>query len=225
LRALDEVYPCACTRRELEATAPVVSGERVYPGTCRHGVPPALQQRGSRAWRLRIDRMDSPRITVHDRLQGALTQNLAIEVGDFVLRRADGLFAYQLAVVVDDAAQQVTHIVRGADLATSTPRQVCLQQRLGLPTPSYLHVPVAIDSRGQKLSKQTRAPALPAEPLPLLWQAWSFLGQALPERAATPASAREFWSYANACWNPARLPPVAMLPAPRAAGSTAARAL
>jgi glutamyl-Q tRNA(Asp) synthetase len=225
LRAQDDVFPCACTRRDLDDTLPGAAGDRVYPGTCRNGIPAGLANRTQRAWRLRIDRGLGPCVAFRDRLQGTLQQHLAAEVGDFVVKRADGLFAYQLAVVVDDAAQAITHVVRGADLLASTPRQIYLQQRLRLEMPSYLHVPVAIDAHGEKLSKQTRAPPLPDDPLPNLWQAWTFLDQLRPEGLAAPVTIREFWAYATAAWNPARLPPVAMLPAPFATGSRAARSV
>jgi glutamyl-Q tRNA(Asp) synthetase len=219
LRSQGDVYPCACTRREQDGAAPGASGERVYPGTCRDRVPVAFQNRRQRAWRLRIDRGNSSRVAFRDRLQAAWVQDLAADVGDFVVKRADGLFAYQLAVVVDDAAQGITHVVRGADLVTSTPRQIYLQQRLGVATPSYLHVPVAIDARGEKLSKQTRAPPLPDDALPMLLQAWTFLEQLPAEGSAAPVTIREFWAYATAAWSPARLPPVATLPAAPAARS------
>jgi glutamyl-Q tRNA(Asp) synthetase len=158
-------------------------------------------------------RVGADPIAYVDRLQGAQRQDLASEVGDFVVRRADGLAAYQLAVVVDDAAQGVTSVVRGADLLASTPRQIHLQHALGLPTPSYLHVPVAIDASGEKLSKQTHARALPDDPLPSLVDAWRFLDQP-PLDAATLG---EFWARAIPAWTPSRLPPVKMLPAPRSA--------
>ena len=201
------LYACACTRRDLESAPLAPSGERVYPGTCRRGVPP-----GRTANALRV-RVGADPIAYVDRLQGAQRQDLASEVGDFVVRRADGLAAYQLAVVVDDAAQGVTSVVRGADLLASTPRQIHLQHALGLPTPSYLHVPVAIDASGEKLSKQTHARALPEDPLPALVDAWRFLDQP-PLHAATLA---EFWARAIPAWTPSRLPPVKMLPAPRTA--------
>jgi glutamyl-Q tRNA(Asp) synthetase len=202
----DLAYRCACTRKELEHAPTGVGGERVYPGTCR--TAPAHGREG-RAWRLRVG--DQP-IRFVDRLQGPQAQTLASDVGDFVIKRSDGLFAYQLAVVVDDAEQAITHVVRGADLLASTPRQIWLQQQLGLPTPSYLHHPIAIDSRGEKLSKQTHAKALPADPLPALLLAWRFLEQPMPPPAATVA---EFWRWAHRTWNPRRLPPVAALPVPR----------
>jgi glutamyl-Q tRNA(Asp) synthetase len=115
--------------------------------------------------------------------------------------------------VVDDAAQDITHVVRGADLLASTPRQIWLQRRLGLATPSYLHHPVAILASGEKLSKQTGAAPLPIDPLPTLLQVWNFLGQREPP--ARPASVSEFWSWAHRMWTPADLPPVTMLPSPR----------
>jgi glutamyl-Q tRNA(Asp) synthetase len=219
LRARGLVYPCACTRRELEGAAVGAGGERIYPGTCRAGIPAAHAGRAAVAWRVRVDATDDPRIAFRDRLQGPQAQDLVREVGDFVVRRADGLFAYQLAVVVDDAAQGVTDVVRGADLLSSTARQIHLQRLLGWPTPSYLHVPVALDAGGDKLSKQTRAPPLPADPLPALLAAWRLLEQ--PPPPAAPASVVEFWQWATRAWTPGRLPPVAMLPAPAAFGAGA----
>jgi glutamyl-Q tRNA(Asp) synthetase len=217
LRETGHAYECACTRRELEAAPLGATGERVYPGTCRNGVPPSRAGRRQRAWRVRV--ADNV-LTCNDRLQGAQRQALAHDVGDFVVKRADGLFAYQLAVVVDDAAQGVTDVVRGADLLSSTPRQVLLQNLLGVTTPSYLHVPVAINASGEKLSKQTRAAALPDAPLPMLLAAWRFLGQEPPP--CTPANVAEFWRWAHAAWKVSRLPPVPMLPAP--AGTEDAKA-
>jgi len=208
LRADGHAYACACTRRELDVAPLGIAGERVYPGTCRDGIPLSRGGRRQRAWRVRV--ADAV-IDCNDRLQGARQQALARDVGDFVVRRADGLFAYQLAVVVDDAEQGITDVVRGADLLSSTPRQVLLQKLLGLPAPSYLHVPVAINAAGEKLSKQTRAAALPDSPLPTLLAAWRFLGQEPPVDA--PADVGEFWRWAHASWKVSRLPPVPMLPA------------
>ena len=133
--------------RARNGAASGAGGERVYPGTCRDGIPADRRGRAARAWRVRVG---DARIDFRDRLQGPQAQDLARDVGDFVVRRADGLFAYQLAVVVDDALQGITHVVRGADLLASTPRQILLQRRLGYPTPSYLHVPIAINARGRK---------------------------------------------------------------------------
>jgi glutamyl-Q tRNA(Asp) synthetase len=201
------VFACACTRRELELAAPGKSGERVYPGTCRQGVPAG---REGRSWRVAVS---DEIVRFQDRLQGMQEQQLARDVGDFVLKRADGLFAYQLAVVVDDGLQGITHIVRGADLLLSTPRQIWLQRLLGYAAPSYLHHPIALDARGRKLSKQAGAKALSLHPLSQLREAWTFLDQSEPP--SPPASVGEFWRWAHVAWNARRLPPVIMLPAPR----------
>ena len=218
LSELRAAYPCGCTRRDL-ASAPVgASGEHIYPGTCREGIPSDRAARGALAWRVRV--RDAV-VTFDDRLQGRQTQDLERDVGDFVVQRADGPFAYQLAVVVDDADFAITHIVRGADLLASTPRQIFLQRTLGLPVPHYLHVPIALNAGGEKLSKQTRADALPRDPLPALLAAWRFLDQPAP--AAPPASVAQFWDHARRHWTASRLPPVRMLPAPPAYGRSPAR--
>ncbi len=205
------VFVCACTRREVELAPAGKSGERVYPGTCRNSVPVGLMSRKVRAWRVAVN---DDTVSFCDRLQGMQEQQLARDVGDFVLKRADGLFAYQLAVVVDDSEQAITHVVRGADLLSSTPRQIWLQRRLGFTTPEYLHHPVALDASGRKLSKQAAARALDDDPLPALLEAWAFLDQVSPP--SPPASIGEFWRWARATWDPRRLPPVIMLPAPGA---------
>jgi glutamyl-Q tRNA(Asp) synthetase len=194
LRALaPHSYPCACTRRELEDSALAIDGSRIYPGTCRGGLAPGRQ---ARSLRLRTS-ADPIRFT--DRVQGEIVQSVAAETGDFVLRRADGVIAYQLAVVVDDAAQGVTDVVRGADLVDSTARQILLQRLLGAATPSYLHVPVAIDAAGEKLGKQTRAAdAVPGDLAPAL----AFLGLPPPPGLA-PA---ELLQWAAKHWRPAALP-------------------
>ncbi len=202
------VFSCACTRKEVELAAPGKSGERVYPGTCRHGVPAGREGRARRV------AVTDEVVCFRDRLQGAQEQRLARDVGDFVLRRADGLFAYQLAVVVDDSEQAITHVVRGADLLSSTPRQIWLQRQLGYAIPAYLHHPIALDASGRKLSKQTDATALPDDPFPVLIEAWSFLDQPAP--SVRPASIAEFWRWARSAWDPCRLPPVMMLPVPGA---------
>ena len=154
LRDAGLAYPCACTRRELAAIARAGVDGPVYPGTCRGGLPPG---RAARAWRVPVPDAD---IGFHDLVQGDQRQNLAREVGDFVLQRADGLIAYQLATVVDDAFQGVTQVVRGVDLLTSTPRQIVLQRCLGLPQPGYAHLPLLVDGAGRKLGKQTGAAPL-----------------------------------------------------------------
>jgi glutamyl-Q tRNA(Asp) synthetase len=210
LAQLGATFPCTCTRRELEALPPGPAGERIYPGTCRAG-PAAPRRHGHAAIRVRVD---ATGIAFADLLQGPQRQQLARDVGDFVVRRADGLVAYQLAVVVDDAAQRITTVVRGADLLASTPRQMFLQRLLGSETPHYLHVPVALTAHGEKLSKQTHARALPHDPLPALRAAWRFLDQRLPPPAIDSVAA--FWQWAVSAWSRRALPPVPMLPAPHA---------
>jgi glutamyl-Q tRNA(Asp) synthetase len=210
LAAQGATFACTCTRRDLEAISVNAAGERVYPGTCRTGSA-AAGAHPHAAIRVRVDAAD---IAFTDLLQGPQRQHLARDVGDFVVRRADGLFAYQLAVVVDDAAQGITTVVRGADLLASTPRQIFLQRVLGVATPRYLHVPVALTARGEKLSKQTHARALPEAPMPALLAAWQFLEQAAPPAAI--GSVAEFWQWALGAWSRRALPPVRMLPAPRA---------
>lgn len=198
-----DVYPCACSRREIadSVVAASVDGGHVYPGTCRGGLAAG---RAARSWRMRTP---DARIAFVDRVQGAQAQNLERELGDFILFRADGQFAYQLAVVVDDADQGVNAVVRGADLLASTPRQIWLQQRLGVPTPSYAHLPVATNAAGQKLSKQTLAAAVdPARGAAALAEVLAFLGQEVPPGLAQ-ASLSEFWSWAIAHWSMSRVPP------------------
>lgn len=210
-------YPCACTRQDIALALAATGqsrqrhGELVYPGTCRSG----LQGRSARAWRFNTDKFkqnrpltptgyalpaikniasqqpvalfDEPLVHWHDRLLGAQSQNVAREVGDFVLKRADGLWAYQLAVVIDDAAQGITDIVRGADLADNTARQILLQRALGLATPRYLHTPLVLAANGEKLSKQNGAQALAThDPLAALQQAGRVLGLSGSIQASTP---------------------------------------
>jgi glutamyl-Q tRNA(Asp) synthetase len=171
LRALGAVYGCRCSRREIADSALSGVEGAIYPGTCRdRGIPPGPGV----AVRLRTG---DEEVAFTDRVQGRVLQRVATDIGDFVVRRRDGLFAYQLAVVVDDAEQGITDVVRGADLLLSTPRQIALQRLLGYPVPRYLHVPVAARG-GEKLSKQTLAPPVAAdEPLPWLRAALRFLGQ------------------------------------------------
>ena len=203
-RALDQLvaqghaYPCACSRKDIEDAQAALGHARErhaalpYPGTCRHG----LQGRAARSWRFNatdFKQNQPPALIQHaqvatfliannnlhwqDRRLGAQQQNVADTVGDFVLHRADGLWAYQLAVVVDDAAQGITDVVRGEDLADNTPRQILLQQALGVPTPRYLHTPLVCGANGEKLSKQNGARALDlADPLQALSQAALVLG-------------------------------------------------
>ena len=201
-RAVDQlhshVYGCACSRKELADSNARAGGDGalVYPGTCRAGLPAG---RLPRALRVRVpDTGDAADlITFHDRWLGEFRESLSTTVGDFILRRADGFWAYQLAVVVDDAAQGVTHVVRGADLLESTARQIYLQRLLGLPTPRYLHVPIVQNAVGEKLSKQTGAEALDVQAvLPSLFKAAAVLNLTLPSCDSVDA----FWRSAIAEW-------------------------
>lgn len=202
LRQDGMLYPCACTRKEIADSALQGIEGPVYPGTCRNGL---ADGRLPRAWRVRVSETE---IAFEDAIQGEIRQNLTRDIGDFVLKRADGFYAYQLAVVVDDAAQGITHIVRGADLLDSTPRQIYLQHLLGLPTPHYTHLPVAVNAAGEKLSKQTLAPPLDnANPGPLLWLALDFLGQQPPAELRR-AGLAELWQWARHHWRTADIPPV-----------------
>ncbi len=207
------VYPCACSRKALAAVSRQrsVDGALLYPGTCRNGL---LGGQTAQSWRLRVP--DREFVFV-DRLQGETRQNLAREVGDFVLLRADRQYAYQLAVVVDDAAQGVNAVVRGVDLLPSTPRQIWLQQCLGLPTPSYAHLPVVVNATGEKLSKQTRATAVdPAQGSKLLATLLERLGHPVPVEVRG-APVHEFWRWAFATWSLTRVPAVSVLPQPGSA--------
>lgn len=196
--ALDELvqagwtYPCACSRKEV--------GRNPYPGTCRNGIPA-----GKKARSIRV-RAGNDAIDIRDSVQGPQSQILAATSGDFVVRRADLLHAYHLAVVVDDGAQGITHIVRGADLLETTPAQILLQRRLGLPTPSYAHVPVALNRAGEKLSKQTHAPSINDEPpLRLLCSVLGFLGQH-PPKTLLDGCLDDLWHWATAHWRLERVP-------------------
>jgi glutamyl-Q tRNA(Asp) synthetase len=152
-------------------------------------------------------------VSFDDSIQGPVASNLASEAGDFIVQRADGLFAYQLAVVVDDAAAGISHVVRGADLLASTARQIFLQRCLGVPTPAYAHLPVAVNAAGEKLSKQTRAaPVDSSRPGPALFAALEFLGQNPPPEMLG-ASVQELWAWAMANWQPARVPAGPLSPA------------
>jgi glutamyl-Q tRNA(Asp) synthetase len=181
LRDANLAYPCGCTRREIESELAALGqpaqrgAQAVYPGTCRHG----SSGKPARAWRLRCG--DGVHIAWRDRRLGAQQQDVTRTVGDFVLQRADGPWAYQLAVVVDDAAQGVTQVVRGEDLADNTARQIHLQRLLGLPTPQYLHTPLLRDARGEKFSKSNGAPALNvSDPLAALRNAAAVLELPMP---------------------------------------------
>lgn len=199
LKAKGHVYPCACSRKEISDSAIAKDGAHIYPGTCTHGMPAGKEVR---AWRMRTA---GQQIGFTDLIQGDRFQILEKEVGDIVLLRADGYFAYQLAVVVDDAEQRITRIVRGADLLDSTPRQICLQRYLGVKTPEYAHLPVAVNASGEKLSKQTLATALDNNnPVPALLKAFSFLGMTWHKR--DDISLEDLWNRAIQRWSLDRVP-------------------
>jgi len=208
LKAAGLAYACGCTRKEIADSALASDGARIYPGTCRHGIAAG---REARAYRARTE--DNP-IEFIDRLQGRISQSVGREAGDFVLFRADGYFAYQLAVVVDDADQGITDVVRGADLLDSSARQIHLQRLLGLPTPDYLHLPVALNAAGEKLSKQTGAGAAGPQALAA---ALGFLGHEPPVEMR-PAPAPELLAWGVSHWDIARLPKARAICVPAAAG-------
>jgi glutamyl-Q tRNA(Asp) synthetase len=206
------VYGCSCSRREIadSATRPAVDGGLAYPGTCRGGLPPG---REARAWRLRVN---DETVAFDDLLQGRVTQYLESDVGDFVLRRADGLFAYQLAVVVDDDFQKISHVVRGADLLASTPRQIWLQRCLGYSTPIYAHLPVVANAAGEKLSKQTLAHALASDQATAeLVRALRFLGQPVPSELSR-ATVAKVWNWALENWSVDAIPRTPAIIVPQA---------
>lgn len=185
----DLIYPCICSRKQLADEGPV------YAGHCRPYRLPLVEEH---ALRLRID---DQLINFDDQVIGHYQQTLASECGDFVIKRKDGLFAYQLAVVVDDAEQGVTEVVRGVDLLDSTPRQIYLQQQLDYAQPDYLHLPLLIDEHGHKLGKSTGAAALDlSQPILHLHSALELLGQK-PPAELTRDSLSQLWSWAIEHWN------------------------
>lgn len=209
LRRKGSVYPCGCSRREIaDSNLRGIEGP-IYPGTCRAGLATGKVERSLRVC------TDRAAIAFPDRWQGRIESDLESEIGDFVVWRADGLAAYQLAVVVDDAAQGITEVVRGADLLLSTPRQLHLQRLLGFPAPVYAHLPTAVNAAGEKLSKQTGARSITeGQAVPLLIDALRFLGQYAP----IPADADdvdELWRVAIAAWKSEKVPRVRSAPAPR----------
>ncbi len=216
LQAIDAVYPCCCTRKEIADSALHGIEGFVYPGTCRNGM---AHQRTTPAWRVHTGHHPSPlplppsQIRFDDALQGHTSQNLEKDIGDFVVKRADGLFAYQLAVVLDDAFQDITHIVRGADLLASTPRQIHLQRLLGFNTPAYMHFPIAVNEAGEKLSKQTlAAPVDTSHPVKTLLHVLEFLQQHPPAKLADyNAEAVLDWAIEN--WDATEMRGIATLPA------------
>jgi glutamyl-Q tRNA(Asp) synthetase len=236
LQANGAVYPCCCTRKEISDSALLGIEGPVYPGTCRNGIPAG---REGRAWRVRTDITSAVRpepvkgqmehldrlrtsfdtlspngsVEFEDALQGRIAQHLESQIGDFVVKRADGLFAYQLAVVVDDAFQDITHVVRGADLLASTPRQIYLQHLLGLPMPHYMHLPIAVNAAGEKLSKQTlAAPVDSSHAVPTLLRVLDFLQQRPPANLAG-SDVRTVLDWAVENWDATRLRGIHTLPA------------
>lgn len=202
------LYPCACSRQAVEAGGRTGATGPIYAGTCREGLPPG---RSARALRLRVDEAE---VSFRDGLQGEVAVSLEAEGGDFVVYRSDGAPTFHLATAVDDALQGFTQVVRGADLLESTGRQILLHRLLHLPTPRYLHLPVAVDASGSKLSKQSGAPPLdPTNPVPALCRAFTFLGQELP-LGAPHWALQDFWREARLRWTPQRLPRARQLPAP-----------
>jgi glutamyl-Q tRNA(Asp) synthetase len=199
LQAKSLIYNCDCSRKEIADSYHQRHAHHgvdglVYPGTCRHK-PAVKNPHASRVI------VNGEPITLTDAIQGKLQQNLANDLGDFVLKRADGFYAYQLAVVVDDFEQGITHILRGADLLDSTPRQIYLQQLLNYPTPQYAHIPVASNAAGEKLSKQTLAQAIDdSQASSLLTKALSFLGQHIPIDLSE-YSANDILQWAKQHWD------------------------
>ncbi len=187
------VYPCTCSRRMIATQSKTGREGPVYPGTCRHA--PGHPDRAA-ALRLRTDNRP---IHFQDTIAGPLIQHIETEIGDFVIRRVDDYTAYQLAVVVDDHHQQITHVVRGADLLWSTPRQILLQQMLGYSTPIYTHIPLVLAADGKKLSKRDNAhPVDEQRPVTTLLKAWRFLAQS--PISELPADTSDFWAYAINNW-------------------------
>lgn len=188
------IYPCICSRKEIADSSIIGLSGPIYPGTCLKN-PTSIKK----AHALRIQTNDDS-IQFEDILSGIYSQRLRSDVGDFVLRRGDGIYAYQLAVVVDDAAQNITHVVRGADLLDSTSRQIFLQQLLGYPIPQYMHLPVVTNALGEKLSKQTNAaPVNITNALPQLVDALHFLGQKPPVEILE-GDISSFWQWAKQNW-------------------------
>ncbi len=200
-------YPCACSRKQILATARHGPAGPVYPGSCRGGTG------GRPARAVRVSTLDA-HIEFIDAVQGPVRVDLERQIGDFVIRRADGYYAYHLALVVDDAAAGITEVVRGQDLLACTPPQIHLQRLLRLPTPDYLHLPIAVNTRGQKLSKQTFAAPLQLEQAATqLCAALRFLGQQPPPELSY-APLGEVWEWALAHWQAQRIPRVGQLPEP-----------
>jgi len=199
LRALGAVYPCACSRKEIADSALAATESKIYPGSCREGLPSG---RRARALRLKVAGI---RVEFEDGLLGPQLRDFGREFGDFVLYRADGVYAFHLAAAVDDAEYGMTDIVRGADLLESSARQLGLMALLGHRAPRYMHLPVAVDRSGEKLSKQTKAvPVDPARPLSVLQAVLRFLNQS-SEAQSERMTVDEFWQHAILRWDLARV--------------------
>lgn len=200
LQAMGKIYPCACSRKIITQAQAELPNNNIYPATCRHGL--AKGQSG------RMLRMNTQGIMIEfeDRIQGQCHYPLETDIGDYVVLRAGGLFAYQLATGVDDAQQGITEVVRGSDLLDSTPCQILIQQSLGLSTPIYAHLPVALNEYGQKLSKQHHATPLNADQAPAqLWQALNFLGQG-PPKDLCKETLMTLWQWALQNWQVSKIP-------------------
>ena len=200
LEKRDLIYPCVCSRKEIADSSIVGIDGPIYPGTCRGSFPNEAHPGARRV------QTDNKLIEFEDALRGLIRQRLESDIGDFVLRRADGIFAYQLAVVVDDAEQGITHVVRGEDLLNSTPRQIYLQQLLDYSTPAYMHLPIVLNAQGEKLSKQTHAaPVATSDPVSQLIMAIRFLGQ-MPPAELIESDVASFWKWATENWKPEMIP-------------------
>ncbi|NOZ51593.1 MAG: tRNA glutamyl-Q(34) synthetase GluQRS [Gammaproteobacteria bacterium] len=196
-----ESFPCFCSRKEL-STAMRRANVLTYPGNCRH-----LNTDINKPHAIRL-KVNTTTITFHDKIHGKISQQLDEVVGDFIIKRSDGFYAYQLAVVIDDADQGITEVVRGCDLLDNSPRQIYLQQRLGLPQPDYVHVPIVTNVQHVKLSKQTFAPPLDRQtPHIELFNVLQFLGQK-PPIELIQSDLNSVWSWAKQYWNLTNIPKI-----------------
>jgi glutamyl-Q tRNA(Asp) synthetase len=208
LRHAGAIYPCSCSRSEIEASAVQGSEGPIYPGTCRDGMAP---DRRARAWRMRVK---NRQIEFEDGLLGPQRFDLRQEAGDFSVYRADGVYSFHLASAVDEAALDITDVVRGADLLESSARQIYVLSQLQRPAPHYIHLPVAVDASGTKLSKQTGATAVDtAQPAAALCSVMRFLNQPVPRRLER-APLEQFWAYAIEHWDLSRVSAQRTAPAP-----------
>ena len=202
----DLIYRCVCSRKELQEQAELGELGIIYPGLCAN-----KQHTENIESAIRI-RTQNQHIEFEDQIMGKYGHNLKQDLGDFIVRRRDGLFAYQLAVVIDDEFQQITDVVRGIDLLNSTPRQIYLQQQLDYNTPTYAHLPIAIDANGNKLGKQTGASTIDSgKPVAALVKAMNFLGQQT-EPGLENASLNTFWQWAIEYWDISKIPRTEKIP-------------